>query len=281
MRYTAFESTENSGTAESITQHGWGITLSTPSIADHHMGNATYIHPTAAITPPQIEAAIDSVLDLRTNLPAATLCFQIICSITYPVEDQASLEAWKSALVARGFEFEETKAMLMKWSATPKNLERIKQFVKGPCRVLESIEEVLTADGGSSAYSGQEWLRKVRERQLAKGPGYGCFMASLDPGMNQPVAIASVHVMQGTVAPKCAAVNWCATNSEFRRKGHAANALARALEYVVKECGCEEVYLTAVDEGPEVLYKRMGFVVEEDAWEWQFVKPAALMAVNQ
>ncbi|KAJ3027418.1 UNVERIFIED_CONTAM: hypothetical protein HDU68_003875 [Siphonaria sp. JEL0065] len=88
----------------------------------------------------------------------------------------------------------------------------------------------------------------------------------------EPVALASIHLIGGIVGLSrvVGAVNWCGTNPLFQRKGHAKTAMAHAIQYVVEECGCEEVYLTAIEEGPENLYKSLGFEVVEEVIEWQF-----------
>ncbi|KAJ3075630.1 hypothetical protein HDU98_007442 [Podochytrium sp. JEL0797] len=234
------------------------------------MGNATYVNPNFLLTAQEIESAIDSILEIKQAAPTSMLCFQMSWSNSHPPSRTSSHDAWKSALLQRGFELDLTPAKLMKWSAS--SIDSLLPFQTLPFKVLDSIDDIMLADKESAPYSNDAWWKSLRAAQHSKGPTYGLFMASLDPQTNQPVAIVSIHAIQGSNA---IAINWCGTNPAFGRRGHAMNAVSRALEHVVKEYECQEVYLTAVDEGPEIMYQRIGFAIEEDVVEWKFLKPVA------
>lgn len=79
----------------------------------------------------------------------------------------------------------------------------------------------------------------------------------------------SLHVADGATA----IVNWCGVNPAFRRQGHASNALRHALQYARDVCGCTDVLLSAVDEGPLALYQGLGFEVVAYGNEIQCMEP--------
>ncbi|OQS05706.1 hypothetical protein THRCLA_02194 [Thraustotheca clavata] len=233
----------------------WATITSTPSNPNHYMGNCIYIDP--SVLPPS-----DDELDKYEKL-SCRIVYQLINARA----PNAYTSKWVERLVSRGLTIDTTRAWLLQFDLKRLPFQLPPQ--PHPSVILTDVDTTLVVDDNASPYNADAWMRELRRRQLAIGDGYGCFMASIDAASNRPVGIVSLHVAHDNVA----IVNWCGVHPEYRRQGHATNALLHALEYARDVCACTYVMLSAVEEGPIALYKSVGFDVVDEGDEIQVLGP--------
>ncbi|KAF0720670.1 Aste57867_95 [Aphanomyces stellatus] len=259
LKWHAFQTAEFHEIVDRHHTTSWATMTSTPSNPDHYMGNCIYVD--ASVAPPA-SAELDALEAIQRQHDSRVV-YQFIRSEHVP---STHAMTWQALLAARGLEIEVTPAWLLSVDLATLPVHTPTRHVT---RVLNTIDDIMTADGDASPHTTEAWYRHLRQRQLGQGPTYGCFVGSMDAATDHAVGLVSLHAASGTTA----IVNWCGVHAGFRRQGHGESALVRALEYARDVCGCRHVLLTAVEEGPIRLYKHVGFQVVDQGDEIQALAP--------